>query len=792
MKFPENWLREWVNPKLDSAALVHQLTMAGHEVDAVVVEGAGLEHVHIAEVVSVKRHPDADRLSVCEVRTGKGATVEVVCGAPNVRKGMKAAYAGPGAELPNGVRLERSRIRGVVSNGMLCSAAELGLGDDADGIIELPENAPLGTGLAGFLALPDSILDVNLTPNRGDCLSIAGLARDLAAITGTALAQHSEPPVAETAADRHEVVIDTPAACPRFAGRVIRGIDAAAVSPLWLKERLRRAGLRSIHPVVDVTNYVMLELGQPLHAYDLDRLAGPIRPRFARPGEKLVLLDDREVELDGDTLIISDNSGPIGLAGIMGGRSTAVSGETTNVFLEGAFWPQNVIAGRARRYALHTDASMRFERGVDPMLQGRAVERATQLLLEICGGSAGTLTDLVDRQHLPQPIEIRLRRAQISRLLGIDVEAKTVERILESLHVGVQRDGSDWRASVPSFRFDLRIEHDLIEEIARIFGYDRIPEDTELARSALKELTESRVDNELIADTLVARDYHEVVTYSFVDAHVDRLLAGHSSDLVLSNPISSEMSVMRSSLCAGMLAAAATNLSRQQERIRLFEIGKTFHGTLKSPVETVRVAGLAIGPAQGEQWGNRARMVDFFDIKSDVEALLELTGHAAEFAFSAEEIVALQPGQSAAVLRRQARVGHVGKLHPAVARQLGLRRDVYLFELDADAVFAAKIAVARPVSRFPSIRRDIAVVVKDEVCATQLQQAVAQAVPDLIREVKIFDVYKGPGIEAGLKSIALGLILQETSRTLTDQDADFAMQKAVRKLQLEYGAELRD
>ncbi len=792
MKFSENWLREWVDPNLDSAALVHQLTMAGHEVDDFVVQGANLKDVRVAEVMSVSKHPDADKLSVCQVRTGKGATVEVVCGAPNVRQGMKAAFAAPGVELPNGLKLQRTTIRGVVSNGMLCSAIELGLGDESDGIIELPQDAPTGADLAGFLALPDTILEVNLTPNRGDCFSVSGLARDLSAVTGSSLLPRDQPAVVVTGKDKHKVVIDTPAACPRFAGRVIRNIDADAASPLWMQERLRRAGLRSIHPVVDVTNYVMLELGQPLHAYDRDRLTGTIRPRFARPGEKLVLLDDREIELHEDTLVVSDDSGPIGLAGIMGGRSTSVSPQTVNVFLEAAFWPQDVVAGRARRYALHTDASLRFERGVDPALQGKAVDRATELLLGICGGAAGPLTDVVDQQHLPQPAEILLRRSQLSRLLGIDIETEVVERILKSLQIDLERQGDGWSARVPRFRFDLRIEHDLIEEVARIFGYDRIPERTDVAELPLGDVTEARVDLELVADTMVARDYREVVTYSFVDPGTDRLLTGRSSELVLSNPISSEMAVMRGSLCTGMLAAAVMNLSRQQERVRLFEIGKSFHGKLDAPVETMRVAGLAIGPALGEQWADKARTVDFFDIKSDIQAVLALTGSASDFTYSPTDIDSLQPGQAAAIRRHDIAVGYVGKLHPAVAKQLGLRKDVFLFELDADAVFSAKIAVASPVSRFPSIRRDIAVIVKDEVSAAQLQHAVAQALPDLIREVRIFDVYKGPGIEAGLKSIALGLILQETSRTLTDQDADFAMQTVVRKLQLDYGAELRE
>jgi phenylalanyl-tRNA synthetase beta chain len=792
MKFSENWLREWVNPQLDSAALAHHLTMAGHEVDDFAVQGAELKGILVAEISSVSKHPNADKLSVCEVRTGEGATVMVVCGAPNVRQGMKAAYAAPGVKLPNGMILRRSTIRGIESNGMLCSPVELAIGDESDGIIDLPPEAPTGADLAAFLSLPDAILDVNLTPNRGDCFSVAGLARDLSAVTGTALTIRGAPQVAVTIKDAYSVVVNTPAACPRFAGRVMRNINADAVSPLWMRERLRRAGLRSIHPVVDVTNYVMLELGQPLHAYDQDRLTGPIQPRFARPGERLVLLDDREVELSVDTLVVSDESGPIGLAGIMGGRSTAVSNQTGNVFLEAAFWPQNVIAGRARRYALHTDAAVRFERGVDPGLQGRAIERATELLLDICGGAAGPLIDVVNQQYIPRPVDIRLRRSQLSRLLGTDVETGEVERILKSLQIDFEPQDNGWRTRVPAFRFDLKIEHDLIEEVARIFGYDRIPERTDVAELPLAGVTETYTNLELVADTLVARDYYEVVTYSFVDPDTDRLLTGHSSELVLSNPISSGMAVMRSSLCAGMLAAAEMNLSRQQDRVRLFEIGKSFHGKLSAPVETMRVAGLAVGPALCEQWAEKSRMVDFFDIKSDVEALLALTGCGGDFSFSAEQFELLQPGQSAAIKRHGTTVGFVGKLHPSIAKQLELRKDAFLFELDTEAVFAARIATATAVSRFPSIRRDIAVIVKDEVSAAQLCGAVSQAVPGLIREVRIFDIYKGPGIEAGLKSVALGLILQETSRTLTDTDADLAMQMVLRKLRLDYGAELRD
>jgi phenylalanyl-tRNA synthetase beta chain len=792
VKFPESWLREWVNPKLDTGALAHQLTMAGHEVDDVTLQGANLAGVVVAEVISVARHPDADKLSVCQVSIGGNEAVEVVCGAANVRKGMKAAFAGPGVKLPNGIKLRRSKIRGVVSNGMLCSADELGLGDEADGIIALPASARIGQALADYLGLPDAILDINLTPNRGDCFSVAGIARDLAAMTGERVLGPTMRSTTATIDDRHPVQIDTPSVCPRFAGRVIRNIKAAAISPLWLTERLRRAGLRCIHPVVDITNYVMLELGQPLHAYDLGKLHGPIRPRFARPSEKLVLLDEREIELNEDTLLISDDSGPIGLAGIMGGLSTSVSRATTDVFLEAAFWPQSVIAGRARHYAMHTDASMRFERGVDPALQARAVERATELLLEISGGDAGPLTDFQDEKSLPKITHIDLRRAQLSRLLGTDVAAGEVERILSSLQVGVECSDVGWRTLIPSYRFDLSIENDLIEEIARIYGYDRIPETTEHAALPLGAVTETHTDLELVADTMVARDYREVVTYSFVDAETDRLITGQRSEHVLTNPISSEMAVMRGSLWCGMLAGAAMNLARQQERVRLFEVGKSFHGTRETPLEILRVAALAIGPVVAEQWGSRAAAVDFFDIKSDLCAILQLSRSGSDFTFVAEEHAALQPGQSAGVWRDSKRVGLLGKLHPAIAKALDLRKDVFLFEVDASTAFAATVASAAAISRYPSIRRDIAVVVKEEVSAGEMQNAVASAVPDLIREVKIFDVYRGPGIEAGLKSVALGLILQETSRTLTDADADFATQLVVHKLQQEYGAELRD
>jgi phenylalanyl-tRNA synthetase beta chain len=791
MKFPESWLRAWVDLPTDSNEFAERLTMAGHEVDGIETAGEGLDDVLVAEVLEVSRHPNADRLSVCRVSDGSGNNRGIVCGAPNVVAGMKAVLALPGTTLPGGIKLRRTKIRGVESEGMLCSTAELGLGEDADRILRLPDDAPAGARLAEYLELPDRIYDLNLTPNRGDCFSMLGMARDIAALTGTSLKNSATYAVAASIDAAQAVALDDPDACPRFAGRVVRGIDTGARTPLWLTERLRRSGIRAIHPVVDVTNYVMLELGQPLHAYDLDRLSGTIRPRFAKAGERLTLLDEREVVISPDTVLVTDDSGPIGLAGIMGGLGTAVSAATTNVFFEAAFWRREVVAGRARKYGLHTDASLRFERGVDPAGQARAIERATSLLLEIAGGWAGPLTDERHEDRLPKRRPLALRRSRLHALLGMELEGREVTGILQDLGLVVEVTDGGWIVQAPGFRFDLDIEDDLIEEVARVFGYDRIPETTATASLPLGPVTEQSLDLDRVAETLVARDYQEVVTYSFIDAATDRVFAGRDSELALGNPISSEMSVMRGSLWPGMLKVAAANLARQQERVRLFEIGKTFHGTLANPEEVVRVAGLAIGPALPEQWSMKSREVDFFDVKADVEVLLGLTGREAELVFEHAGHPALQAGQSAQIACEGRVIGVAGKLHPSTARALDINRPVQLFELDAAAAFAAGVPVATAISRFPAIRRDIAVVVADDITSAMLIQVALSAAPDIIRRAVVFDVYRGSGIEAGLKSVALGLILQETSRTLTDDDADSATARAVQKLQHECSAILR-
>jgi phenylalanyl-tRNA synthetase beta chain len=559
-----------------------------------------------------------------------------------------------------------------------------------------------------------------------------------------------------------------------------------------MTERLRRAGLRGISPVVDITNFVMLELGQPLHAYDAALLSGPIRPRLAKSGEKVTLLDEKEVELRDDTLVITDDSGPIGIAGIMGGLSTAVSHKTTDVFFEAAFWPQDFMAGRARNYGMHTDASLRFERGVDPEGQGRAVERATELLIEIAGGDAGPLVVDSADEYLPQRRTISLRQSRLAHLLGIQIANEEVVRILENLHMNVEAVEGGWRVVGPSHRFDIEYEVDLIEEIARIHGYDSIPETTLSAQSPLETVTESRVEMERAAATLIARDYQEVVTYSFIDAEANSKFSGLESELVLSNPISSELSVMRSTLLPGMVAVAAANTARQQDRVRIFEASRSYHGTLKEHSEVVRLAGLATGPVVPEQWATKTENIDFFDLKADVEAVLALASGAADIRFVTAEHPALQPGQAAEIIRGDDVIGVIGKLHPSLAKDYDIKRAVYVFELDAVKAFESSAPSAKIISKFPAIRRDIAVVVDDNISAAELVEAVESAAPNLIRSVRIFDVYRGERIEAGRKSVAIGLILQETSRTLTDDDADAAMTAAVTKLKDKFAAELRD
>ncbi|NGP54635.1 phenylalanine--tRNA ligase subunit beta [Thioalkalivibrio sp. XN8] len=790
MKFSERWLREWVDPPVDTDGLVHQLTMAGLEVDSVTPAAPAFASVVIGAVTAVEPHPDADKLKVCQVDIGGADRLNIVCGAPNVYAGMKAPVALVGGELPGDMKIRRAKLRGVESQGMLCSVRELGLGESHEGLWDLPADAPVGTDLRAWLALDDAVIDVDLTPNRGDCFSMLGIAREVALMNGMALAGPELGAVRPTGEHAFPVEVRAPDACPRFVGRVIRGIRPDAATPLWMTEKLRRAGLRPIHPVVDVTNLVMLELGQPMHGFDLATLRDGIIVRHAAPGERIVLLDGREVALDDDMLVIADHGGPRAVAGIMGGEDSGVREGTRDVFFEVAFFAPLAIAGRARRLGLHTDASQRFERGVDPAHQRRAIERATALLLEIAGGEPGPVIERASEAHLPTRKPVRLRRDRLALLLGHAVPDDEVLRVLEGLRMRPEATADGWLATPPSHRFDIALEVDLIEEVARIYGYDRLPEMAGAGAAVLGEASEGRVPASRLADVLVARGYQEVVTYSFVDPALQARLFPGTEALPLANPISSELGVMRVSLWPGLVHALKRNLSRRQEHIKIFEQGLRFVLQGNELEQLNVIGGLVAGRRFPEQWGVPGVRVDFHDAKGDVEALLGLTG--AEFTFEAAEHPALHPGQAARICRDGRAVGWVGALHPRLVRELDLELAPLLWEVDQGLSLAAELPVFSGLSRFPAIRRDLAVLVDRSVSAEALWTAVKAAGGALLTESRVFDVYQGERIDSSLKSVAFGLILQDSSRTLTDDEADAVVASVMARLESEFGARIRD
>ncbi len=790
MQISTSWLEEWVDAGEDVPALGHQLTMAGLEIEGITAAALPVSGVVVGEVLSVAKHPDAEKLHVCRVFDGR-EELQIVCGATNVRVGLKAPLARVGAELPGGLRIKAAKLRGIDSFGMLCSAKELGLGEDLPGLLELEATASVGEDIVKALALDDRILAVNLTPNRGDCMSVMGLAREVATVMRMPLKSPAATPVDVTIKDVFTVRLEADEACPKFAGRVIRGLRAGARSPLWLRERLRRSGMRPINAVVDVTNYVMLELGQPMHAYDLDHLDGAIVVRLARQGERLKLLDGREIELQPDVLVIADTVNVLGLAGVMGGDDSGIDAATTDIFLEVAYFIPDAIAGRGRRNGLVTDASQRFERGVDPQLQERAIERATALLLAIAGGYAGPVVVKTGAAPRAPAESILLRHSRVERVLGIEVSAAEIVGNLERLGMTVEAAGAlQWRVRPPSWRFDVAIEEDLIEEIVRIHGYDKVVATDALIDQTLAAWTETRLRPERIADLLAARGYREAVTYSFVDPALQSVLFPNEPGLALKNPISAELAVMRVSLWPGLVQALQENQRRQQPRVRLFEQGRAFaSGT---GAETEVLAGLAAGTSLPEQWGTQAAAVDFYDVKADVEALLQATGEPGLFRFRAESHPALHPGQSARIYKSDVPAGWLGTLHPEVVRILGLTYPAVVFELDVEIALHARIPAAVEISKFPSIRRDLAVIVSEAVTNEALCTSVAQSAGTLLRNVAVFDVYRGQGIDKGKKSIALALNLQDTSRTLTDLDADEIVTRVVHHLGSELDATIRD
>ncbi len=791
MKFSENWLRELVDVPAATDELAARLTLCGLEVEDIVRLGGGLDGVVVGEIVAAEKHPDADKLQVCTVAIGGDHPLQIVCGAPNARVGLRAPLAMLGSTVGT-ITIKAAKLRGVESNGMLCSARELGLDDDASGLLELADDAVVGQALSEHLQLPDTTLELGLTPNRADCLGMHGLAREVAAEFSRTIHIATPKPVPLELDAMLSVRVDAPADCPRYCGRVVRGLDRGVRTPQWLGERLRRSGIRPINALVDVTNYVMLETGQPLHAFDERSIEGGIVVRRAGANERLRLLDGREIDLDDGFLVVADDSGALALAGIMGGQSSKVGDDTRDVFLEAAHFSPSAISGRARRLGMHTDASHRFERGVDAELPRLAIERATELLIEIAGGRAGPVGEAVSLGHLPRRHAISLRRQRLQRVLGVAIGDDDVVRILVALGMHVVANAHGWLATPPSARFDITIEEDLIEEVARIHGYANIPAQPPRGEITPAVISEERIAIAQVRDQLAARGYHEAITYAFVAGELLGRWGMATDAITLANPLSSDLAVMRTSLLPGLVAALDGNRKRQQSRVRLFEVGRRYRLREGVIVETDCVAGVACGAAVDEQWSEPAHAIDFFDIKGDVESLFELAGtEAGVFGMRRGAPAWLHPGRSATVMRGERVVGMIGALDPRLQKVLDLDIDTYVFELEIDALVVRPLPRAKELSRYPSVRRDIAVVVPEEVDYATVIETVRQAVGPLILDVFLFDRYAGINLGEGVKSLAIGLILQDSSRTLTDRDADHCVALAVSALEIEHKGRLR-
>ena len=783
MQFSENWLRQFVNPDLDSQALSHALTMAGLEVEEMTPVAKPFTKVVIGEIVEAAKHPDADRLQVCKVSVGK-ETLQIVCGASNARVGLKAPCALVGAELP-GFAIKEAKVRGVESFGMMCSAKELGLAEEASGLLELPADATVGQDIREYLSLNDNLFTLKLTPNRADCLSVLGIARDVVAITGAPLTLPKITPAKIESQGTQAVLVNAPQACPAYYGRVIEGVNAQATTPDWMVRNLERSGVRSISAIVDITNYVLLELGQPMHAFDLAKLGDHIEVRFAKAGEMLRLLNDTEVKLANDDLVIADNSGAIALAGVMGGEPTSVSETTSAVFLESAFFTPDVMAGKARRLGLSTDSSYRFERGVDFGNTLNAMERATALILEICGGKAGAITQAVTA--LPARNTVNLRYARLCSVLGMQIPQATVTKLLTQLGFANCEHAGVYAVQAPSYRFDIAREEDLIEEIARLYGYDHLTAIVPHAELRMLDAPEALLNKAWVADVLQAQGYQEVVTYSFVDERWERELMGNANPIKLKNPIASNLSVMRSSLWGGLLDVLIYNLNRKQERAMLFEIGASYFSDKQSYSEQTQVSGLTYGEFQPEQWGGKARDVDFFDVKAIVDSL---THNQAEY--RAETHPALHPGQSAQVYLHGKPIGWLGKLHPKWQQQYSLPKNTVLFELAVAPLMQTKVAQYQEVSKFLPVRRDIAVVVDADLPVQTIVHAVHKAKIPLLHQIQLFDVYQGKGIAENKKSLAFLVLMQDTHKTLLDIEAEAAMAELLKLLEIKFGASLRN
>ncbi|SEE12340.1 phenylalanine--tRNA ligase subunit beta [Pseudomonas coleopterorum] len=791
MKFSEQWLRGWVSPQASRDELVARLSMAGLEVDSVTLAAGEFSGVVVGEVLATEQHPDADKLRVCQVSDGN-ETFQVVCGAPNVRPGLKIPFAKIGAQLPGDFKIKKAKLRGVESNGMLCSQSELQVGEGNDGLMELPADAPTGEDFRVYLGLDDASIEVDLTPNRGDCLSLAGLAREVGALYAAPVTRPVIAAVAPVNDDVRPVEVLAPAACPRFLGRVVRNVDLSKATPLWMVERLRRSEVRSIDAAVDITNYVMIELGQPMHAYDLAEIDGGIRVRMAEEGEKITLLDGQEVALRSDTLVIADHARLLGIAGVMGGENSGVTAKTRDVFLEAAFFEPISVAGKARSYGLHTDASHRFERGVDSNLAREAMERATALLLDIAGGEPGPIIESVSPEHLPQIAPITLRAERVSQMLGLELGSSEIEALLTGLGLGVKASGEgQWSVEVPSHRFDISLEVDLIEELARLYGYNRLPVRYPQARLAPQANPEARSDLPALRRLLVARGYQEAITYSFIDPKLFELFSPGVEPLLLANPISTDMAAMRSSLWPGLVKALQHNLNRQQDRVRLFESGLRFVGQLQGLKQEPMLAGVVCGSRLPEGWAQGRETVDFFDVKADVEAVLGFAGALDAFTFVPGQHPALHPGQTARIERDGQEVGYLGALHPELVKSLGLDRAVFVFELVLAEVSEGRLPKFQELSRFPEVRRDLALLADRDVAASAVMEVIRENAGEWLTDLRLFDVYQGKGIDPHRKSLAVGLTWQHPSRTLNDDEVNTTTQAILTSLEQRLNATLR-
>jgi phenylalanyl-tRNA synthetase beta chain len=790
MLFSANWLKKWVDIDLPVEQLCDRLTASGLEVDTFEPVAGPFSGVVVAQILSCESHPNADKLRVCSIDFGGAEPAQVVCGAPNARAGIKIPLAQVGAVIGEDFKIRKAKLRGVESFGMACSARELGLSDDHSGLMELPEDAPVGTDIREYLQLDDYSIEVELTPNRADCLSIQGVAQDVSASCNAKLNALEIQPVEASINDTIEVTLEAGKDCPRYVGRIIRGIDPTAPTPLWMVEALRRSGIRSISATVDATNYVLMELGQPMHAFDLDRLQGNVTVRRGRQGESLVLLDGKEVGVDDSLLAICDEAGPVALAGIMGGLDSGVTEATSNILLESAYFKPSTISGKARELGLHTDASHRFERGVDPQGQIRAIERITALLLKIAGGEAGPLIHAVSDAHVPVQNEVVLRHARLNRVLGVDLEQEEVNSILERLRMSPEFKENTWKVKAPSDRFDIEIEEDLIEEVARIFGYDNIHAALPAGELDPGIIPEARVRLESIQQALCAAGYTEAINYSFTSIDLLKTFSMDEHVLPLANALNADLEVMRTALLPGLMETLSRNLRRQQDRLKIFETGTVFDQE-DSLTETQHIAAVACGSYVPEQWGVSARSIDFFDLKGDMEQVLALRGETGEVEFRNTQLAWLHPGQAAMVSIDGEDIGWAGSVHPSILKQMEIKGPVLAFELNIELLSKRELACTKNISRFPSVRRDLALFVPENISFAKIRRNVIDLSGDLLTKLVLFDLYSGHNVEKGYKSLAIGLIFQNVSCNLTNEVVDSLVQNIVQGLEQRLDAQLR-